>query len=246
MAVLCCALLLCAVLCCPVLAKVHFRLCCSPQASLVSGKQGLKVLAYAALSAHHVSKHQVSTGMFADLLLTKLEKMRTSNVWAVAYATLPDNPEKLWFGANSTPGSEHPSEFERLLAKALGSQEQTATALTPAVARRLQACFSKVVRPLLLTFNMPHVIQPLLPPQMLCVGGACFLSLSMQLQYTVILYCRFGVYPALCMPLSNALLSVWPLGRPLFTHVVLAQLRECGIVAGVGPAGKCATFRQQD
>ena len=85
---------------------------------------------------------QFSTGVVADILLDRLEKMRTSTIWAPAFASLPDKP---WHAVYSAPGSDHPSEFESLLAKALAGEEQSSKELSPAVARRLQACFSKLV-----------------------------------------------------------------------------------------------------
>ena len=68
--------------------------------------------------------------------------MRTSKVWAPAFATLLQGQ---WHGANKAPWPQ----FERLVANALASKEQASKVLSPAAAQRLQACFSKLVRLLL-------------------------------------------------------------------------------------------------
>lgn len=116
-------------LCCAVLFNaLLLGLCCSTQAGLVSGQaRPLNATACALISAPGVTKHQLSTGVVADVLLDRLEKMRTSTIWAPAFASLPDKP---WHGAYSAPGSDHHSEFERLLARALAGQEQTSKKLT--------------------------------------------------------------------------------------------------------------------
>lgn len=70
--------------------------------------------------------------------------MRTSDVWAPVIASLP---ETHWHGVNNPSGQEHPAQFKRLLANALTGKGQLPKVLSPAVVRRLQAVFSKLVRP---------------------------------------------------------------------------------------------------
>ena len=81
--------------------------------------------------------------MAVDILLVSVESMRTSNIWAPVIASLP---ETHWHGVNNPSGDRHPSQFKRVLAYALGSKGRDSKVLSPAVVRRLQACFSKLVR----------------------------------------------------------------------------------------------------
>ena len=104
--------------------------------------------ACAITSAYDGSMHLYSAGVFADVLLGSMEKMRTSKVWAPVFAALLE-VEGHWHGAHVTPGVDHQAQLQHLLAEALASKEQACKVLSPAVARRLQACFSKVVCPLL-------------------------------------------------------------------------------------------------
>lgn len=114
--------------------------------TLVHGLEQVSELAHAMTSAYAVSMHLFNAGVSADVLLASLEKMRTSKVWAPVFATLL---EVEWYGAHSTPGIDHQTQLQHLLANALASKEQTSKVLSPAVAQRLQACFSKMVCPLL-------------------------------------------------------------------------------------------------
>lgn len=89
----------------------------------------------------------------ADVLLPSLEYMRTSDIWAPVMASLS---ETHWHGINTPPGQVSPRQFTRLLADALASkgQDPSCNILSPAVVRRLQACFGKLVSPQ--TFEVLH------------------------------------------------------------------------------------------
>lgn len=82
----------------------------------------------------------------ADELLVRLERMRTSNIWAPVMAALS---ETHWYEANPPFGRVHPKLLKRLLADALTckGQDPSSCVLSPAVVRRLQACFGMSVRP---------------------------------------------------------------------------------------------------
>lgn len=91
----------------------------------------------------------------ADDLLASLERMRTSHIWAPVMASLS---ERHWYEASPPFGRVHPKLLKRLLADALTckGQDPSSCVLSPALVRRLQACFGMSVSPQIQTAAHPQ------------------------------------------------------------------------------------------